>query len=153
MTYFYKIVLPRLWIGGFTLVTAMMYVTPDAFDSINAREVRGEFFFALVAGAIFMHWTLMPLMKVHLCQGALVISNFKTEIRVPLSEVEWVSSSILMTPELIWLHLSRSTAFGEKIVFTPPLRIGAGFVRSPIVGELDALVEDARKGLGGGNTR
>lgn len=72
----------------------------------------------------------------------MVIDDFKREIIVPLRDVEKVSGSILMEPELAFIVFRRSTEFGTKVTFMPRWRFFGGFTQHPVVTELKSLVDD-----------
>ncbi len=59
----------------------------------------------------------MRLKKVTRKENDLVISNFRKVVEVPLQDVERVSGSVLIHPELVWLHFRRPNGFGSKVVF------------------------------------
>ena len=91
-------------------------------------------------GALFFYWSCMRLKRVRLRGDILLISNFETEIEVPLGDVERVSGSLLVNPELVWLRFRRSTEFGTKVVLMPPIRFFHGFTRHPLVEELQEML-------------
>lgn len=140
MTFFYKFVFPTLWIGVFALVASAMFLSHDR----DAQEVRWIFLGITILGAAVWYWSCMRIKQVRLDSGSLKISDFRQEITVPLAAVERVSGSVLMSPELVWLHFRRPTAFGSKVVFMPPIRWFKGFRRHPLVAELRALSERVR---------
>ena len=142
LTFLSKLVLPTLVIGGFASSTLFMFIAPDAFEgNWDAREMRWYFLAGtLVKGAV-LYWYCLRLKRVKLDGAVLLISNFRKQVAVPLHEVERVSGSILINPELIWLHFRRPTDFGTKIVFMPKLRPFPGFRHHPLVKELSELIE------------
>jgi hypothetical protein len=139
MTYLYKIVFTRFWIGGFVIITTLMYVAPDIFEGDDVREIRHVFLLATLVGSVFIYWALARLKKVTLSGDSLIISNFKVEISVPFKDIERISGSILVSPELAWLHFRQPTEFGTKVVFMPQIRWFGGFTVHPIVQELKEL--------------
>jgi hypothetical protein len=140
MTYLYKFVFPSLWIGGFTVATTAMFLSIDR----DAQGLRWVFLGITILGAAVWYWSCMRIKQVKLDAGSLAISDFRREITVPLAAVDRVSGSVLMSPELIWLHFRRPTAFGDKVVFMAPIRGFAGFRRHPLVDELRALIGPSR---------
>jgi tryptophan-rich sensory protein len=147
-TFFHKVVFPTIWIGGFASGTAVMFLSPDAWNTNpHLREVRWMFLFALIVGAAFIYWSGIRMKKVWLAQNSLVISNYLEEITVPLQQVERVSGSFLMTPELVWLHFRQPTIFGKRIIFMPKLRLLGGFSQHPVVEELRQLIKEANRGI------
>ena len=139
LTFFNKFVFPTVWIGGFALGTFLMFFAPDGVKG-DVREGRWIFFGATIVGATFFYWASMRLKRVSLVDDELVISNYRRTIRVHLRDVERVSSSVLMHPELMWLHLRRPTEFGTRIVFMPKQRFFGGYTRHPLAKRLNALL-------------
>ena len=149
-TFFYKFIFPTVWIGGFAVVTLLMFTAADSFEGGgDVREVRSYFLIATVLGGAAIYWSCMRLKKVTLDGGALLISNFRKQIAIPLRDVERVTGSILINPELIWLHFRRPTEYGTKIVFMGKWRFSFGFTRHPLVKELGELIEQASAGANG----
>ena len=143
-TFFQKRVFPPLWIGGFSLVTLLMFLVPDSFHgSMDVRAARWIFAGATLVGGGFIYWACMRLKKVTLVGDILIVSNFRDEIQVPLRDIETVSGSLSVSPELIWIEFRRPTAFGSKIVFMPKMRFLHGFTRHPLVAELRSLIANA----------
>jgi hypothetical protein len=128
MTFFYKFVFAPTWIGAFTLATLSM-----AFSSEAHPELR-SFALVTVLGSAFLYWAVGRLKRVELDGEWLVVSNYFKTVRIPLRDISEVGGSLLMSPELVWLSLSRPSPFGKKIVFMPPLRFSLGLSRHPIVG-------------------
>jgi hypothetical protein len=149
MTFFYKCILPTFWIAGFAIATVLMFTTPESFKGDkDIREFRPIFLIITVAGAVFFYWSCMRLKKVSLKDNVLIVSNFLSEVVIPLGDVERVSGSVMMHPELVWLYLRRPTDFGTKIVFAAKWRFFSGFNRHPIVNELQKLAETEYRGPG-----
>ena len=97
----------------------------------------------ILVGGAFIYWSCMRLKKVALDGDVLLISNFRKEIAIPLRDVDHVTGSIFMSPELVWLHFRRPTEFGTKIVFMGKWRFFSGFTRHPVVKELQRLIDRA----------
>ena len=146
-TFFYKFVFPTVWIGGFAVGTLLMFTAADSFEGGgDVCEMRWYFLTAIVLGGAAIYWSCMRLKKVTLDGDVLLISNFRKEIAIPLLDLERVSGSIFMHPELVWLHFRRPTEFGTKIVFMGKSRFSFGFTRHPIVKELGELIEQLSTG-------
>jgi len=100
-----------------------------------------------IAGAAAFSWFASRLKWVTLHGNVLVVSGLRRKIEVPLRDVETVSGSVLMNPELVWLHLRHPTEFGSSIVFMPPIRLlRLRPLRHPLVSELTSLVFQASAG-------
>ena len=142
-TFFYKFVSPVLWTGLFAYFILVMFATTGCFNFAITLP------FAVLPVVIFLvcvwwFWTSIRLKKVTLKDDVLLISNFQKQIEIPLRDIERVSGSILMNPELVWLHLARPTEFGSKIVFMAKFRFFSGLTRHPVVEELERLVRLAK---------
>ena len=138
-TFFYKFVTPVLWAGLFAYFILVMFAITGCFN------FAGTFPFAVLLIMTFLacgwwFWISIRLKKVTLKDDLLLISNFQKQIEIPLSDIERVSGSILMNPELVWLHLTRPTEFGSKIVFMAKFRFFSGLTRHPVVEELERLI-------------
>lgn len=110
----------------------MLFLESDA----GAREARWMFLGFTVLGTVALYWVFIRLKVVTLEGTDFVISNYFKTIRVSAREVERVSGSILVTPELVWLHFRQPTEFGSRVVFMPKQRFLSGFTRHPLVQEL-----------------
>lgn len=141
-TWFHKFVFPGLWISAFTIVTVGMFLQDD---KNQARDGRWFFLGMTIVGATFLYWSVIRLKKVSLDGDRLVVSNYRREIQVPLRDVEKVTGSVMMNPELIWVHFRHPTDFGTKILFMPPTRLWRGFSPHPMAAELRALAESASR--------
>ncbi len=143
-TIFYKFVFPTLWIGAFVLMTIFMFLVPESFERIAAvRMIRWYFAGVTAIGGSAVYWACARIKKVSLDADTLLISNYRQTLAVPLCDVEKVSGSLFVNPELIWLHLRHPTPMGKKIVFMPPVRMFRGFSRHPLLAELRALIAEA----------
>jgi len=137
-TYFYKILFARAWIGVFSIGTVFLFFAAITGDT-SAQNVLPMFLFGLIVGASFIYWALVRLKKVTLDDDILLISDFKKEIAIPLRNVERVTGSILISPELVWLHLRLPTEFGNTVIFMPPMR-WFPFSKHPIVRQLQRRI-------------
>jgi hypothetical protein len=130
-----------MWIGMFSLGTLLMFVAPDSFEGDgDIREMRRFFLGATIVGSVFIYWACMRVKRVQLAGSEFIISNYRKTIRIPVRDVEHVSSSVLLSPELIWLHLRRSSDFGSRIVFMPRQRFFGGFTLNPEAARLNKLL-------------
>ncbi|MGY3265537.1 hypothetical protein [Lysobacter sp. HA35] len=127
----HKFVFPALWIvifGSGTL-TLLVKRSPEAPIFLSLFTIGSAVIYTLAIG----------LKRVSLRGDSLVISNFRREIIVPISDLERVSGSVFINPELVWLHFKHDTGFGKKIIFAPRHRWFRGFSRHPVVEELNRL--------------
>ena len=150
LTFLYKFIFPVWWIGWFAFVTAAMFVAPNSFTprgnaQMSVEEARMFFLAATIVGGMGLYWLCMRLKKVTLKENDLVISNFRKVVGVPLQDVERVSGSVLIHPELVWLHFRRPNGFGSKVVFMGKARFSFGLSVHPIVRELQAVIGKASR--------
>jgi hypothetical protein len=123
----------------FALETLRMLLAPSSAQDGGAGGSRWVFLAFLVIGVLALYGFCMRLKRVRLRAGVLLISNYRSEIEVPLSGVARVTGSRLMNPELIWLRFRQPTDFGAEIMFMAPWRIFVGLSAHPMVDELRAL--------------
>jgi hypothetical protein len=142
-TYFYKILFARFWIGGFGLGTIFLFFAAVAGDSF-AKDSFPIFLFGLFVGSSFIYWGLARLKKVTLDGDTLLVSDFSKQIEIPLRNVDRVTGSIFMSPELVWLHFQLPTEFGNKVIFMAPMRWFPGFSQHPIVRQLQERIAIVR---------
>ncbi len=74
-----------------------------------------------ILGGTFAFWMLGGLKRVFLKGDSLLVSNYLKEVEIPLSDVEHVSGPENSSHRRIAIHLRSPSAFGNKIVFMPPL--------------------------------
>lgn len=144
-TAIYKFALPALllvWFAG--TVWAVGAAVPPAVPGI----VAFRWFFAGVGAFVvgLLLWLHAGLKRVTLDGDALLVSNFRDVLRVPLRDVEHVTPSRFTNPESIRLDLVVPCAFGQRITFLPPQRWVRGFSPHPLAAELAALVQERRLG-------
>jgi hypothetical protein len=78
---------------------------------------------AIAAAAMILARILDRAKRVWLIDDKLLISDYRREVRVGLSDVAEVKSMPWFWPPRISVRFSQTTAFGAGIVFFPPLQI------------------------------
>jgi len=125
-TFYMKIILPPLWIGGFAFTTASLFLLPefwhDASGGLPGPELKWFFLLAAVAGTLFIRWSCIRLKRVRIDDKALYISNYVTEIAVPLANVANVTELRWLSTHLITVGFHSETEFGPRVVFLPKVR-------------------------------
>ena len=130
-----KVFFPVLWIGGWGVGTAAMFLTVDwNFEA----PPRWLFLLMWVAGAAFIYWSCVRLKVVRVDGDSLYVSNYLKEISIPLSDVRDVTENVWVNIHPVTIHLRSPSAFGDKIRFMPKVRF-ALFSSHPVVGELKEL--------------
>ena len=141
---------PVLWSVGFGIGTLMLWIAPDSipYDGVPGGEPpEAKWLFlaawvvgtAMVAGFAALTWRLK---RVRVEDDALLVSNFRREVRVPLRDVVGVRQRLFPVAGSITIDLARETPFGREITFFPQRR-GLFGAEGPTMRELRALVSAA----------
>jgi hypothetical protein len=109
-------------------------------ELIPSEWGRGVFVAGMLLGVV-AHGAMYfcgyaKLKRVELDGNTLSLSNFFQDAETPLDNLQSVSGSLLMYPELVWLEFRQPTPFGKKIVFIGKYRFLAGWTLHPVVHEL-----------------
>jgi len=99
----------------------------------------------LLVGSLFIYWWCVRLMRVVMTERELRISNYLREIVVPLGDVDQVTENRWVNSHPVTVQFVRRTDFGHRIVFMPKVRAFALFSSHPIVAELRAAIETAKR--------
>src|SRR6266550_3217326 len=90
-TFWLKFVFPVAWIGGFALVTLSLFLSPSSWHGRDGGppdpELKWFFLFGTIVGTAFIWWACVGLKRVRMDARALYVSNYSTEIVVPLANV------------------------------------------------------------------
>lgn len=95
----------------------------------------------LAAGIYVMFRTTMRYKKVAVDDEFLYVSNYRKEIKIPLSNIADVTEIKWIRTRPITIHLKNDSEFGRKIVFTPKMNGFRVFADNPVIGELKALAK------------
>jgi hypothetical protein len=145
-TFVMKFVFPLIWIGGFGFGTAMLFRAGDRLgDRPPPPDMKWVFLAGLLVGSLAVYWWGVRLMRVVMTDRELRISNYRREIVVPLSEVDQVTENRWVNLHPVTVEFVRRTDFGHRIVFMPKVRPLALFSSHPIVAELRAASETAKR--------
>jgi hypothetical protein len=141
-TFFVKFVFPAIWITGWTVATVAMF-----FANFKGADESPKWFFLfiLIVGVFMFYWTCMRLKLVHVDDDYLYVSNYLKEISIPLSDIYDVTENVWINSHPVTIHLLSPSAFGDKIVFMPPVRFFTFFSAHPVVEELKALANSKAK--------
>jgi hypothetical protein len=131
----------------FAMGTAAMFLAPaDGWSpSPPPTALRWIFLSITLVGGTLLHLLARRLRKVSLEDGALAVSHRGREVRIRLQDVARVAGSVLMNPELVWIHFRRPTEVGTRIAILPPMRFWRGFAPHPLAAELAELVRRAQR--------
>jgi len=105
MTFYYKVLLPVLWIGGFGSGTLAMWLGKFDQPSQPPDEAKLTFLFFLIIGSAFLLRDAVRLKTNTIDKDDLIIKNFARVIRVPLRNITNISESRLMRPKTISLTI------------------------------------------------
>lgn len=123
-TPFYKFVLPLLVLSGIGTGAVVAYLRPEPQTMPPGLRPDQGWILMLIAAVIaiaVMWWTLGRLMRVELDEDELIISNYRTEIRVPLSNVAKIAGPSRTNPPRYTLTFEEPTDLGRTIAFIPPI--------------------------------
>ncbi|MHB8837987.1 MAG: hypothetical protein ACYC7F_03445 [Gemmatimonadaceae bacterium] len=123
-TPFYKFVLPLLVVGGIGVGAFVARVHPEGQNLPPGFRPEHTWYFMLaVAGVVatIMWWTVGNLTRIELDDDDLVISNYRTEIRVPLAEIEKISGPSMSNPQRYTITFAEATELGRRVTFMPPM--------------------------------
>ncbi len=141
-TFWMKFVFPTIWIAIFGLGTLAMFCGALRGHEHTAAppEMKWAFLAAWIVGTAFIYWTCARLKKVRLDESALYVSNYLEEVRIPFDAIADVTENRWINIHPITIHLRSATAFGDRIVFMPKLRV-FGWRSHPVVSELRKLAQ------------
>jgi hypothetical protein len=145
-TFFYKYLLPVVWIAGFAIAARAAVENPAA---LSAGSPGGALpysatllIFIGLAGLASLVWFCTPLKRVRMGDdgSSLLISNYLSEWEVPTSLITDVTQNRWIKLRPITIHLRIDPGCGTRVVFMPPIRLNFLFWREdPEVAELREL--------------
>ena len=138
-TPFYKFVIPPLVIGGMGTGAVMAFLHPEPQQMPPGLRPDQAWILMALAAVIaiaVMWWALGRLMRVELDDDDLIISNYRTEIRVPLANVAKIGGPSRSNPPRYTLTFEEPTDLGRSIAFIPPIAWTLGRMK-----ERDEVVE------------
>ena len=123
-TPFYKFVLPVLVTGGMGVGLWRAPSHPEQVhlpSAMTPPQGWGLLLLVLVVVWAVVRYTLVPLKKVEVDGDDLIISNYLSEIRVPLEQVEKIDDRSFTNPKRYTVTFREPTDFGRRIVFIEPM--------------------------------
>jgi hypothetical protein len=115
LTFFYKFIFTTVWSTGFGLGTVALFFS----DKPEAQHMRGPFALAWFLGSAFLWWGCVRLKRVQLDRATLIISNYRDEIVVPVSDIAEVKQNRLINTRPITITFAKENRFGRSITFIP----------------------------------
>ena len=135
-----KFIFPVVWIGGFGLGTMALWLAPlHARGGAPPPEMKWLFLAVWIAGSAFVLWLSAGLKRVRLDEETIYISNYVSEISVPLGLIEEVTENRWINIRPVTIQFRHPTEFGDKISFMPKTRVFWPWNPNPLVAELQAL--------------
>ena len=145
-TFFWKVIVT----GGvmLTFVSDVVEVVLGRFRNNTSEPLSDELVSITVLGIItgLLYWTLGTLKAVQLVGGDLVVSNYLKRIKIPLTEISEIRGPENSSHQRIRIFFSSQTAFGNQIVFMPPI-FAAKYTAETLRTEVTAAKQGA-SGLG-----
>jgi hypothetical protein len=107
---------PMLWIAGFGWATIRMFLGPEAHGVPVASKLLGLAFVA--AGVWRLVWKARRLKRVHIDGDALIISDYFSSTRVPLSSIVDVRQRVWFD-RMVTIELADPNPFNGVVRFLP----------------------------------
>jgi hypothetical protein len=111
LTFLYKFIFTTVWSAGFGLGTVVMF--------LKRQPVAMQFAAAWAIGTAFLLFTCARLKRVRLDGATLVISNYRHDITVPVSEIADVRQNRLINFRPVTITFRKQTPFGSAVTFMP----------------------------------
>ncbi len=147
LTFFYKVVLPSLHavIGVFLIAVSLGYEwkKPGGISGPMTSSARA---FYVMAGlsCLCLIWRYARLKRVEMDDNSLYVSDYRTEIQIPLSEIVSVRETSPYWFTIV-ITFKSDSGFGQSIVFRPSHRFyWSGF--HPITRQLGELLDGLEDG-------
>lgn len=135
-TFLLKIILPIFFVAMLMTVFAGIIISSKKVELLPLLII-----FPLIGlvGIFAMYLTVMRYKKVAVDDEFLYVSNYRTEIKIPVSNIADVTEIKWVRTRPITIHLKSDSEFGRKIVFTSKMNGFRVFADNPIVAELKEL--------------
>ena len=113
---------PYTWYDKFLRPPLMFgFLTPLLICGVLSDRLLSIRLIPILVLDVLEYWHVKGLMIVGIVQNYLTISNFKRNIRVPLTEIVKITYNRWSPHQVVWIHFRESTEFGAKIKFIPYL--------------------------------
>jgi hypothetical protein len=110
-----------------------------AVGSLNS-EPPWPFIVVITGFSAWFVWIWWQIKKVSIFGDKLYVSNYLTEVAIPISEILDVRGMLLSDPQVVTIKLRGESEFGSKIRFLATYRWFGGWSTHPIVKELLDMV-------------
>ena len=146
-TFVMKFVFPVVRIGGFAITTLSLFLSPNSWQGADgglpAADMKWFFLFATLVGTTFIWWACVRLKRVRMDARALNISNYSTDVIVPLANVAQVTENRWVNSHPVTIRFHSDTEFGSHVTFMPKIRWFAVWSSHPVVEEIRLAVNRA----------
>jgi hypothetical protein len=141
-----KYIGPGIWIPLVGSQVIGAYMRPANVNYTSARGIGPHFEAAdvliiwLFCSALFL-WFALSIKRVRLSDGAILVSNYFNEWRVPFGLIESVSQSRWVQNRPVTIRLRADVGCGTTVKFLPPHRwfLFRFWREDPVVAQLRAL--------------
>ena len=146
LTFIAKYVVPGIWIPLVGTQVITVYLSPVKAIYTDARGMGPHFeagfvlLFWLLGSAFFL-WFGFSIKRVRLTDGAILVSNYFNEWRVPFSLIESVSQNRWVQQRPVTIQLRADVGCGTTVKFLPPHRyfLFRFWREDPVVAQLRVL--------------
>jgi hypothetical protein len=137
----YKFVLPAGWITlfGWGTLGLFTYAFHDSHGGLPPPQLKWVFLVVWLIGSIVWYRSCIPLKRVLISGGDLIISNYAREVRVPLARIRRISEGRFQNPRSKRLVFNKDIRFGASVLFMPTQRFLWPWQEHPIASELRRL--------------
>ena len=136
-TFFWKYVFMPAWILSYWPA-----VLACAWNRLEWQWIT-IMFIPWVTGSVYLYFVYGKIKKISISGSKFIVSNYRKEITIDMSEIDSVGGSFFLNPELVWLNLKSDSDFGRKIIFAPEQRstfnIFTGITKHSLVAKLNSL--------------
>ncbi len=136
LTFFNKFIVPFLTL--IFAVIAIRFYSPAEIQRVPPLLML-MLFLAFAGSLVMSVWMSYKIKRVYVHGDHLLISDYKKEIAVPLSNIYDVTEMRWMQPYWITISFRRPTEFGDSILFIPPFRLLSFWVANPLVEEIRSI--------------
>ena len=137
MTFFYQIVFPILWSGGFGVGTLALWFGDGG--SGGDPGLKFQFLGIWILGTAFILWFTRQMYSVQRKGDALVASRFSRRYEIPLELIDEVSATRFWNPKLITIRFRTRPNVPGLIRLMAPMALQIPFGTHPMVTRLRAL--------------
>jgi len=158
-TFVMKFIFPVGWIGALTLFTLTLFLSSGQDGQSAVANMKWFFLLLTIVGPVVIWWEgCVRVKRVRMDARALYISNYSTEITVPLTNVAEVSENrwldihfdAFVTPvtiqfqsDTVTIQFHSDTEFGSQVTFMPKTRWFASWSSHPVVEEIRLAADRA----------